>query len=152
MSTNVLSNKDIKRNWHQIDAAGKVVGRLATEVATILMGKNKAQFVPYMDNGDFVVVTNASKIGISGKKGEQKNYYRHSGFPGGLKTESFNHLLSRRPEEVIRHAVKGMLPKNKLGRRMIKKLHVFAGAQHTFAKQLGQSIQSESVKTEEAAE
>lgn len=150
MSTNVLSNKDIKRNWHHIDAQGQVVGRLASQVATILMGKNKAQFVPYMDNGDFVVITNASKITVSGKKPTDKMYYRHSGFPGGLKTESFNHLLSRRPEEVVRHAVKGMLPKNKLGRRMIKKLHVFAGDTHTFAKQLGQSVKSETQPQEGA--
>ena len=141
MSTNVLSNKDIKRSWHHVDATGKIVGRLASEVATVLMGKNKAQFVPYMDNGDFVVITNASKITISGKKGEQKNYYRHSGYPGGLKTESFNHFLERRPEEVVRHAIKGMLPKNKLGRRMIKKLHVFAGPEHKFVKQLGQKTE-----------
>lgn len=151
MSTNVLSNKDIKRSWHQIDAKDQILGRLASEVATILSGKKKPQFVPYMDNGDFVVITNASKVAISGKKGEQKNYYRHSGFPGGLKTETFNHLLSRKPEEVIRHAVKGMLPKNKLGRRMIKKLHVFAGPSHPFAKQLGQSVKSEPVKEEVSA-
>lgn len=146
MSTNVLSNKDIKRNWHQVDANGQIVGRLASQVATILMGKNKVNFVPYMDNGDFVVITNASKVTVSGKKGEQKNYYRHSGFPGGFKQENFNHLLARRPEEVIRHAVKGMLPKNKLGKRMIKKLHVFAGDKHTFAKQLGQQVKLPEVK------
>jgi large subunit ribosomal protein L13 len=150
MSTNVLSNKEIKRAWHQIDAKDQILGRLASEVATILSGKKKPQFVPYMDNGDFVVVTNAAKVSISGKKGEQKKYYRHSGFPGGLKTETFNHLVSRRPEEVIRHAVKGMLPKNKLGRRMIKKLHVFAGPQHIFAKQLGQSVKSETPAQETA--
>lgn len=149
MSTNVLSNKDIKRNWHQVDAADQVVGRLASGVATILMGKNKAQFVPYLDNGDFVVVTNAAKITISGKKAEQKNYYRHSGYPGGFKSETFQDLLKRRPEEVIRHAVKGMLPKNKLGRSMIKKLHVFAGEQHTFAKQLGKTVKSSEPQVEE---
>ncbi len=152
MSTNVLSNKDIKRNWHQVDANGQIVGRLASQVATILMGKNKVNYVPYMDNGDFVVITNAAKVTISGKKGEQKNYYRHSGFPGGFKQENFNHLLARRPEEVIRHAVKGMLPKNKLGKRMIKKLHVFAGDHHTFAKQVGQQVKSAEVQTQEVAE
>ncbi len=152
MSTNVLSNKDIKRNWHHVDAKDQIVGRLASQVATILMGKNKAQFVPYMDNGDFVVITNAAKVTISGKKAEQKNYYRHSGFPGGFKSETFEHLLKRRPEEVIQHAVKGMLPKNKLGRRMIKKLHVFAGEHHTFAKQLGQNVKSETPIQQEVAE
>jgi large subunit ribosomal protein L13 len=116
------------------------------------MGKNKVNYVPYMDNGDFVVITNAAKVTISGKKGEQKNYYRHSGFPGGFKQENFNHLLARRPEEVIRHAVKGMLPKNKLGKRMIKKLHVFAGDHHTFAKQVGQQVKSAEVQTQEVAE
>ncbi len=151
MSTNVLSNKDIKRSWVHVDAAGQILGRLASDVATVLQGKKKAQFVPYMDNGDFVVITNASKITISGNKGEQKNYYRHSGYPGGLKTESFNHFLARRPEEVIRHAVKGMLPKNKLGRRMIKKLYVFSGSTHTYGKQFGQNAKVETVKEEVSA-
>ena len=127
MSTNVLSAKDIKRAKHTIDASGKILGRLATEVATILMGKNKPIFVPYLDTGDFVVVTNASKIKVSGKKSQDKVYMRHSGYPGGLKVEKFNKLIERRPEYIIEHAVKGMLPHNKLGRQMIKKLKVYKG-------------------------
>lgn len=127
MSTNKLSAKDIKREKHIIDASGKILGRLATEVATILMGKKKSQFVPYLDTGDFVVVTNASKIKLTGKKMQDKKYVRHSGYPGGLKVETFGKIVERRPEYIIEHAVKGMLPHNKLGRQMIKKLKVYSG-------------------------
>ncbi|OGE37744.1 50S ribosomal protein L13 [Candidatus Daviesbacteria bacterium RIFCSPLOWO2_01_FULL_39_12] len=127
MSTNVLSAKDIKRQKHTIDASGKILGRLATEVATLLMGKNKPSFVPYLDTGDFVMVTNAAKVVVSGKKSVSKKYTRHSGYPGGLKVETFEKLLNRRPEYIIEHAVKGMLPHNKLGRQMIKKLKVYKG-------------------------
>lgn len=124
MSTNVVSAKDIKREKHVIDASGKILGRLATEIATILMGKKKPQFVPYLDIGDFVTVTNASKVLVTGKKMQDKVYVRHSGYPGGLKTETFDKKLARRPEYIIEHAVKGMLPHNRLGRQMIKKLTV----------------------------
>lgn len=137
MSTNVLRKKDIKREWHVVDAKDQVLGRLATDVATKLLGKNKVNFVPYLDNGDFVVVTNASLVKVTGKKSSQKVYFRHSGYPGGDKTEVFDKLIVRRPEEVVRHAVKGMLPKTKLGREMIKKLHVYANANHPHLKQLG---------------
>jgi len=127
MTTNVLSAKDIKRQTHTIDASGKVLGRLATEVATILMGKNKPVFVPYLDTGDYVVVTNAAKVKVTGKKAQDKTYVRHSGYPGGLKMETFDELMKRKPEYIIEHAVKGMVPHNKLGRQMIKKLRVYAG-------------------------
>lgn len=127
MSTNVLSAKDIKREKHTIDASGKILGRLATEIAKLLMGKNKPRYVPYLDTGDFVVVTNASKIKLSGKKSQNKIYARHSGYPGGLKLETFDKLIIRRPEYIIEHAVKGMLPHSKLGRQMIKKLKVYSG-------------------------
>ncbi|MBI4035493.1 50S ribosomal protein L13 [Candidatus Daviesbacteria bacterium] len=127
MSTNVVSAKDIKREKHTIDAGGKVLGRLATEIAKILMGKNKPSFVPYLDAGDYVVVTNASQVKVTGKKMQDKVYTRHSGYPGGLKVETFDKVLLRKPESIIEHAVKGMLPHNKLGRQMIKKLKVFAG-------------------------
>jgi len=127
MSTNVLSAKDIKREKHHIDASGKILGRLATEIATILMGKKKPEFVPYLDSGDFVVVTNASKVKLSGKKMQNKTYTRHSGYPGGLKVETFDKIIIRKPEFVIQHAIKGMLPHNKLGQQMIKKLRIFAG-------------------------
>lgn len=127
MSTNVLSAKNIKREKHVIDASGKILGRLATEVATMLMGKNKPQYVSYLDTGDFVVVTNASKIKVTGKKMKDKIYTRHSGYPGGLKQETFDKMILRRPEYIIEHAVAGMLPKNRLGRQMIKKLKVYPG-------------------------
>lgn len=136
MSTNALSSKDIKRQWHIIDANGKILGRLATEVATLLMGKQKTNYVTYLDNGDFVVVTNASKIKVTGKKAEQKIYTNHSGYPGGLRQEKFNKLIVRRPTAVIEHAISGMLPKNRLGREMIKKLKVFAGSEHPYQKQV----------------
>lgn len=127
MSTNVVSSKDIKREKHTIDASGKILGRLATEAATILMGKNKPAFVPYLDTGDFVVVTNAGKVKLSGKKMKNKIYTSHSGYPGGLKSETFEKIIVRKPEYVIEHAIKGMLPNSKLGRQMIKKLTVFKG-------------------------
>lgn len=136
MSTNKLSAKNIKRQWHLIDAKDKVLGRLATEAATILMGKKKPEYVPYLDTGDFVVITNAAKVKLTGKKMKTKEYKRHSGYPGGLKVETFDKIIERKPEYVIEHAVSGMLPRTKLGRQMIKKLKVFAGEDHTFQKQV----------------
>lgn len=127
MSTNKLSAKNIKRQVHRIDAKGKILGRLATEVATLLMGKNKPSFVPYLDTGDFVVVINASQVKVTGKKIKDKVYTRHSGYPGGLKQETFDKLIQRRPEYIIEHAVSGMLPRSKLGKKMIKKLKVYSG-------------------------
>lgn len=127
MGTNVFSAKNIKRQVHRIDARGKILGRLATEVATLLMGKNKPSFVPYLDTGDFVVVTNASQVKVTGKKIKDKVYTRHSGYPGGLKQETFDKLIQRRPEYIIEHAVSGMLPRSKLGKKMIKKLKVYSG-------------------------
>lgn len=127
MGTNKVSAKDIKRAKHTIDAKGKILGRLAGEVATILMGKNKPGFVPYLDTGDFVVVTNANAIKVTGKKMQDKVYTRHSQYPGGLKQDNLTKILAKKPEFVIEHAVKGMLPHNRLGREMVKKLKVFAG-------------------------
>ncbi|MBI2019545.1 50S ribosomal protein L13 [Candidatus Daviesbacteria bacterium] len=127
MSTNVVSAKHIKRETHTIDAKEKVLGRLATEIATILMGKKKPAFVPYLDMGDFVIVTNASKVKVTGKKSQDKLYRRHSGYPGGLREETFEKMLDRKPEFIIEHAVKGMLPNNRLGKQMIKKLKVYSG-------------------------
>ena len=126
MSTNVLSIKNVKRQRHIIDAKDKVLGRLAVEVANKLTGKGKVNYVPYLDNGDFVTVTNAKYVKVTGKKMQQKNYFRHSGYPGGLKVENFEELIKRRPDEVIRHAVWGMMPKTKLGKAMIKRLEIFA--------------------------
>ena len=137
MSTNKLSIKEIKRKWYLIDASDKILGRLATEIAMILMGKHKPNYVPYLDTGDFVVVTNASEVKLSGKKMQTKNYVRHSGYPAGLKVESFNKLIGRKPEFIIEHAVSGMLPHTKMGRQMIKKLKVFPDSKHPYSKQIG---------------
>lgn len=137
MSTNAQSSKDIKRSWYLIDAKDQILGRLAVDIANKLSGKSKVNFVPYLDGGDFVVITNAKQINVTGKKAQQKKYMRHSGYPGGLKVETFDKLIERRPDEVIRHAVKGMLPKNKLGDKMIVRLKVFAGSEHSFEKQIG---------------
>jgi len=136
MSTNVVSAKDIKRTWYLVDAKKQSLGRLATEVATILMGKKKPSFVPYLDMGDNVVVVNASKVALTGKKEQQKTYARHSGYPGGFKKETVVEVRAEKPEQLIIHAVKGMLPKTKLGRTMIKKLHVYAETDHPYKKQL----------------
>jgi large subunit ribosomal protein L13 len=120
----------IRRNWYLIDAEGKVLGRLASDVASRLRGKTKPEFLPYLDTGDFVVVVNADKVLLTGRKMEQKIYYRHSGYIGGLKMTTAKQLSARKPEELIRQAVRGMLPKNSLGRKLNKKLKVYAGPAH----------------------
>jgi len=130
MKTYSVKAKEIKREWHVIDATDQVLGGIATEAAKILMGKNKAMFTRNLDTGDYVVVINAAKIRVTGKKLEQKMYYRHSGYPGGFRSVSLSEVLSKKPEMVIEHAVKGMLPQNKLGAAMLKKLKVYAGAEH----------------------
>jgi len=130
MKTYSVKAKEIKREWHVIDAADQVLGGIATEAAKLLMGKNKAMFTRNLDTGDYVVVVNAAKIRVTGKKLEQKMYYRHSGYPGGFRSVSLAEVLSKKPEMVIEHAVKGMLPQNKLGAAMLKKLKVYAGADH----------------------
>jgi large subunit ribosomal protein L13 len=122
--------KDVERKWWLIDADGKVLGRLATQVAILLRGKNKPQFAAFVDTGDFVVVINAEKITVTGRKQEDKVYYSHSQYPGGLKTETLKNLLEKEPEEAIRKAVRGMIPKNKLGRQVFKKLKVYRGPNH----------------------
>ena len=126
---------EIERAWYVVDADGMVLGRLATEVASILRGKRKPIFAPHLDTGDHVIIVNASKIVLTAGKGDRKNVYRHSGFPGGLKTESFAQLLARKPEEAVRRSIKGMLPKNRLGRQMLTKLKVYAGPTHPHAAQ-----------------
>lgn len=139
MSTNNLSVKEIKRTWHLIDMKDQILGRVATKIATILMGKNKPSYVPYLDTGDFVVVINSAHVKVTGKKEKDKKYIRHSGYPGGYREEILGDLRSRRPEAIITHAVKGMVPKTKLGREMLKKLHVYAGDQHPYASQIKES-------------
>jgi len=130
MSTQVAKQSDIKREWFVIDMEGKVLGRAATEIARILRGKNKAIYTPSVDTGDFVVVLNADKLKLTGNKMADKMYYRHTGFPGGIRSINAEKLLASKPEELIKKAVKGMLPKNKLGRQMLKKLKVYTGVEH----------------------
>lgn len=151
MSTAKISGKNIQREWHLIDAKDKTLGRLAVEVAKLLRGKNKVNFVPYLDQGDYVVVVNSAKVSVTGKKENQKMYYRHSGYPGGLKSESLGKLRSRRPEEILRHAILGMLPKGSLGRGMITKLYIFAGETHNMDRQLGIKKEKVAKKVEEQA-
>lgn len=126
---------DIERAWHVIDAEGVVLGRLATEIAHLLRGKHKPTFAPNVDMGDHVIVVNAAKLDVSLRKAEGKRYYRHSGYPGGIRSENLAHLLARSPERVVRLAVRGMLPKSRLGRAQLKKLRVYAGSTHPHAAQ-----------------
>lgn len=121
---------EVDRQWWVIDAASMPLGRLATQVATLLRGKHKPIFAPHVDTGDFVIVVNAAQVAVTSKKSQEKIYYRYSGFPGGLKAESFENLRNRRPEAVVERAVRGMLPKNKLGRQLIRKLKVYGGPDH----------------------
>ena len=128
--TSTPSLTSIKRNWFLVNAEGQTLGRLATEIANVLRGKNKPSFTPHLDTGDFVIVVNAEKIEVSGKKASQKLYRRHSGRPGGMKIEKFETLRDRIPERIIEQAVKGMLPHNSLGRQQFKKLKVYKGSEH----------------------
>jgi large subunit ribosomal protein L13 len=130
MKTYMARDVDIKKKWHIVDADGKTVGRLATKVAMTLMGKDKPQFTAHADSGDFVIVVNAEKVNFTGKKWNQKTYYRHSGYPGGLKSITAENLLKTKPEEIIRKAVWGMLPKNKWQDRLIKRLKIYTGNDH----------------------
>jgi len=131
---------DIQRAWHVVDADGLVLGRLATEVARILRGKHKPTFAPNVDTGDHVIVVNASKIVLTAGKADKKIAYRHSGYPGGLKQETYTELLEKKPTEAVRKAVRGMLPKNTLGRQMLKKLKIYAGPEHPHAAQSPQPL------------
>src|SRR3712207_119929 len=122
--------EDVERRWYVVDAEGQTLGRLATRIADALRGKGKATYTPHVDSGDFVVVVNADKIAVTGKKLDEKRYYRHSGYPGGLRSRTLREQLERRPTEVVRTAVKGMLPRNRLARRQITKLKVYSGPAH----------------------
>ena len=130
MKTYSVKASDIKRHWHVIDASGRVLGKLATEAAQLIMGKHKPTYSRHLDVGDYVVVTNANKIVLTGNKPQQKVYHRHTGYPGGLKTVTFEKMIAEKPTWVIEHAVKGMLPKNRLGAAMLKKLKVYTGDAH----------------------
>ena len=131
MKTFSAKNHDIDRNWYLVDAQNKTLGRLSTEIATRLRGKHKPIYTPHVDTGDYIVVVNASKIRVTGKKMTDKVYYKHTGYIGNLKSENLATMLEKYPEKVLMKSVRGMLPKNKLGRAMIKKLRVFAGPEHT---------------------
>jgi large subunit ribosomal protein L13 len=138
--TYVPPQASIEPTWYVVDAADQRLGRLATEIARILRGKNKPTYTPYMDTGDFVIVVNAEKVQVTGKKRDQKIYRRHSGRPGGMKTETFAKLQARIPERIIEQAVRGMLPKNSLGRKLFTKLKVYQGSEHPHAAQKPESI------------
>jgi large subunit ribosomal protein L13 len=143
MKTYVATPSDRERSWVLVDATDKTLGRLATQIADILRGKRKPQYTPHIDVGDFVVVVNAEKIAVTGNKLADKRYYRHSGYPGGLKSRTLGDQLARRPEEVIRRAVRGMLPRNRLARKQLTKLKVYAGPDHPHAAQQPQPLEIE---------
>ncbi|HYX89547.1 MAG TPA: 50S ribosomal protein L13 [Gaiellaceae bacterium] len=132
---------EVERRWYVVDADGQTLGRLATRIADTLRGKDKAQYTPHVDTGDFVVVVNAEKILVTGNKLDQKRYYRHSGYPGGLRSRTLREQLDRRPTEVIRKAVKGMLPKNRLARQQLTKLKIYAGPEHPHQAQAPQPLE-----------
>ncbi len=141
MKTFSATPADIKRDWFVVDATGKTLGRLATEIARRLRGKHKAEYTPHMDTGDYIVVINAKDVQVSGNKRTDKMYHHHTGFPGGIKSISFEKLIAKKPEQVIEKAVKGMLPKGPLGRDMFRKLKVYPGAQHQHSAQQPQVLE-----------
>lgn len=134
-TTYIAKEADVEKKWYVIDATDLILGRVSTEIANILRGKNKPQYAPNVDMGDYVIVINAEKVAFSGKKLQQKMYYHHSGYTGGLRETRLDKMLETHPERVIEHSVKGMLPKNALGRKMFKKLHIYAGSAHPHAAQ-----------------
>ncbi|MBP3142839.1 50S ribosomal protein L13 [Aliivibrio fischeri] len=140
MKTFVAKPAAVKRDWYVVDAEGKTLGRIATEIASRLRGKHKAEYTPHVDTGDYIIVINAEKVRVTGNKASDKIYYRHSEFPGGLKSISFEKLIDRKPEMVIELAVKGMLPRGPLGRAMYRKLKVYAGAEHNHTAQQPQVL------------
>ena len=143
MKTYSAKPGEVTREWYLVDAEGKTLGRLATQIADTLRGKRKPQFTPHVDTGDFVIVVNAEKIQVTGNKLDQKRYYRHSGYPGGLRSRTLREQLERRPTEVLRVAVKGMLPKNRLARQQITKLKIYAGPEHPHEAQNPKPLESD---------
>ena len=141
MKTFSAKPEAVKRDWYVVDAEGKTLGRLATEIATRLRGKHKPEYTPHVDTGDYIVVVNAEKVRVTGRKATDKMYHRHTGYIGGLKSMSFEKLIDHKPEMVIELAVKGMLPKNSLGRSMFRKLKVYAGSEHKHAAQQPQQLE-----------
>ena len=140
MKSFMASPSTVERKWYVVDAEGKTLGRLASEVAKVLRGKNKPTYTPHIDTGDYVIVVNAEKIQVTGKKLDQKIYYHHSEYVGGMKEATLREMMQKKPEFVITHAVKGMLPKGPLGRQMLKKLHVYAGPEHNHAAQKPETL------------
>ena len=140
MKSFMASPSTVERKWYVVDAEGKTLGRLASEVANVLRGKNKPTYTPHIDTGDYVIVVNAEKIQVTGKKLDQKIYYNHSDYVGGMKEATLREMMQKKPEFVITHAVKGMLPKGPLGRQMLKKLHVYAGPEHNHAAQKPETL------------
>jgi large subunit ribosomal protein L13 len=143
MKTFSAKTHEVKRDWYVIDASDKVLGRLATEIARRLRGKHKAEYTPHVDTGDYIIVTNAEKVTVTGRKFKEKMYYHHTGFPGGIKSISFDKLQSKNPVRIIELAVKGMLPKNPLGREMYRKLKVYAGNEHPHTAQQPKQLEIE---------
>jgi large subunit ribosomal protein L13 len=143
MRTYQATAQDRERGWFVVDAEGKTLGRLATQIADVLRGKRKPTYTPHVDVGDFVIVVNAEKIVVTGKKLEDKRYWRHSGYPGGIRFQTLGTLLEKRPEEVIRRAVKGMLPRNRLARQQLRKLKVYAGPEHPHQAQKPETLEIE---------
>ena len=141
MKSFIAKPAEVERKWYVVDADGKTLGRLASEVASVLRGKNKPTFTPHVDCGDYVIVINAEKVAVTGKKRAEKIYKKHTGYPGGLREITFDKLQQKKPEEIIRHAVKGMLPDGKLGRQMFKKLKVYAGAEHPHTAQKPETLE-----------
>ena len=141
MKSYIAKPADIKRDWYVVDVAGKTVGRVATEIASRLRGKNKPEYTPFVDVGDYIIVINAAKVTLTGNKAEKKVYHHHTGFPGGIVDQTFNELIQRHPEMIIESAVKGMLPKGPLGRQMLKKLRVYAGPDHNHEAQQPQALE-----------
>lgn len=144
MKSYMARPEDVRRKWYVVDAADQVLGRLATRVATILRGKDKPTFTPHVDTGDFIIVVNADKIKLTGNKEKQKVYYRHSGYPGGLKKSTVKQVRAKHPERILAHAVKGMVPANPLGRSALKKLKIYAGPEHPHAAQKPEKLVFES--------
>src|SRR6266480_3407259 len=149
MKTYVATPENRQRDWYVVDAEGKTLGRLATKIANVLRGKGKPEYTPHVDTGDFVVVVNAEKIAVTGNKLDQKKYYRHSGYPGGLKERTLREQLERRPTEVIRKAVKGMLPKNRLAAQQLTKLKIYAGPEHPHGPQNPQPLNLSDLRGEQ---
>lgn len=140
MKTFVAKPETVQHDWHLVDADGKILGRLATQIASRLRGKHKPEYTPHVDTGDYIIVVNASKVAVTGKKLSDKIYYRHSGYVGGIKQATFSEMLARHPERIIEIAVKGMLPKGPLGHAMFRKLKVYAGSEHRHAAQQPQPL------------